>query len=53
MSRLNRFLAHKNRDLRQRIAQSMRDAGSANSKCRGLQRKLARLNRVRKAIRNL
>jgi hypothetical protein len=51
MARLNRFLARKNRDLLQRIAQSMRDAGSANSKCRGLQRKLARLNRGRKAIR--
>jgi hypothetical protein len=53
MLRLNRFLARKNRNLRLRIAQSMRDAGFANSKCRGLQRKLARLNQVRKAIRNL
>ena len=51
MSRLNRLLVRKNRNLRRRIAQSMRDAGFANSKCRGLQRKLARLNRVRQALR--
>lgn len=52
MSKLKRLLARKNRNLRRRIAQSMRDAGFANSKCRGLQRKLARLNRVRQVLRS-
>jgi hypothetical protein len=53
MSGIRRLLNRKNRDLRRRIAQSMRDAGYANSKCRGLQRKLARVNRLRGALRNL
>lgn len=47
---IRRLVTRKNRNLRRRIAQSMRDAGFANTKCRGLQRKLARLNRLRKML---
>ncbi len=53
MSKLQRLLKRKNRNLKHRIAQSMRDAGHANSKCRGMQRKLGRLNRLRRILRGV
>jgi hypothetical protein len=53
MSKLQRLLKRKNRNLKRRIAQSMHDAGRANPKCRGMQRKLARLNRLRRMLRGV
>ena len=38
-------------DVKRRISQSMSDSGYANSKCRGLQKKLDRLQKAKKALR--
>ena len=53
MSKVPRWLKQRQRDLRKRIAQSMRDAGGATGRCRKLQKKLNRVERVRRVLRGL
>jgi hypothetical protein len=51
---MNRFLSRKQRELKKRIGQSMHAVdGYTTPRCRALQRKLARLQQVRRTIRNL
>lgn len=53
MRKVPRWLKNRERNLRHRISQSMRDTGYANGKARRLQRKLDRLERVGRALRGI
>ena len=45
-----RTLKKKAQELQRRIGQSMSDSGRPNGKCKGLQRKLARVQKIRRKI---
>ena len=53
VSRAIRGLSSQITDIRKRISQSMSDSGYANGKCRNLQKKLARLQKARQALRRV
>ena len=53
MKRVPRWLKNRERNLRKRISQSMRDAGYPNGKCRPLQRRWNRVRQLQKALRGL
>jgi hypothetical protein len=53
MSRVPRWLKNKERSLKKRISQSMRDAGRANGNCKRLQRQWSRAQKARRALRGL
>jgi hypothetical protein len=53
MARIYRLLNQRQRDLKKRVSQSMRDRGYASAKCRSLQRKIAQLQRAKRSLRHL
>jgi len=53
MVHIHRLLRVRQQDLQRRVSQSMHDSGYATAKCRKLQRKLAQLKQIKRALRTL